>query len=130
MSENPHPDQTLPEDLAEQDPEGDIVAEEEEITAEEPPKLDNAAIRADAEARVVKMKEAGRADEDIARTYAGQVSMLFAQNDDAISAALHALATVRVSDKKVKEGPYNRRRLAVQVASGAFDAPQATQLPA
>jgi hypothetical protein len=112
---------TEAEKLADEDPNGDIVAEEEEVTLEEAPKLDNAAIIAEAEARVERMKENGRSEEDIAHTYAGKVADLAANGEDAMSAALWALAQQHTNSETVKKGPYNRRRLAVQVAAGSYN---------
>ena len=123
-SDQPHPDQTLPGDLEDED----IEAEEGEIEAPDTePSLDVDAIVADAEARVARMKENGRSEEDIANTYAGEVMGLQEESDKAMSSALMALAKRRTFDKWIKHGPYNRRRLAVQVASGSFnlDAAQA-----
>ena len=117
-SDQPHPDQTLPGDLEDED----IEAEEGEIEAPETePSLDVDAIVADAEARVARMKANGRSEEDIANTYAGEVMGLQEESDKAMSTALLALAQRRTNEKWIKHGPYNRRRLAVQVASGSFD---------
>ena len=114
----PHPDHTLPGDLTDED----IAGEEEEIEApDDQPALDVDAIVADAQERVRRMKENGRSDEDIANTYAGEVMGLQEESDKAMSTALLALAQRRTADKWVKHGPYNRRRLAVQVASGTFN---------
>lgn len=105
------------------DPEADAEAEEAEAEAPAPAALDNAAIFDEAQARYDTMKANGRADAD--NTYAGFVVGLKAQSELAVSAALRAEADRRTADSQMKKGPYNRRRLAVQVASGSFDAPSA-----
>ena len=102
------------------DPEADVEAEEGEAEAPPPAALDSAAIFAEAQTRYDAMKEKGRADAD--STYAGFVVGLKSQSDAAVSAALRAEADRRTADSQMKKGPYNRRRLAVQVASGAYDA--------
>ena len=117
--DQPGVDNTLPGDLPTDE---DIEAEEGDIEAPViGAELDVDMVIKDAQARVERMRQNGRSEEDIANTYAGEVTALAEQNEEAMSKALLALAEKRTNEKFVKHGPYNRRRLAVQVASGSYN---------